>query len=584
MRIGLVCPYSLTIPGGVQAQVLGLARALRALGHPTRVLAPCDGPPPDAGVTPLGNSIPTAANGSVAPLAPDLPAQLRAIRAARDEDFDVLNLHEPLGPGACMTMLVVKPAPLVGTFHAAGVSGAYRSLRPLVRKLAGRLDVRAAVSDDAEALARSYLGGTYEKVFNGIEIPFFADAEPTPTDGTPTILFLGRHDERKGLQVLLDALLEQEAQALAAREVLARLEPQRPARRARVLVGRPSVEVGAGVLPHGLLHRHPRPRAAEMDDVALIGDVGRPEHAHGDVLEQVLDQVHDAAVVGERLIELDRRELGVVARVHALVAEDAADLVYALEPADDQPLQVKLRLDAQEHVDVERVVMRDERPGRRADLEGAEHRRVDLEEAVGIEVLADRLDDLRARDKGLAHVRVHDHVQIPLAIAQVGVLEAVELLRQRVQALREQRDLPGVHGHLAQARAEHRAADADHVSEVEVLEARVGVLADVVRPDVDLYLAVAVEEMREARLAHHAARHHAPGDGHFRPLERGEIFENLGRAVRLVEARQPVRAHAVLFERPELVQAYAVLFGHFLSEIFGHAGIPPMFDGSVSAS
>jgi len=207
MRIGLVCPYSLTIPGGVQAQVLGLARALRALGHPTRVLAPCDGPPPDAGVTPLGNSIPTAANGSVAPLAPDLPAQLRAIRAARDEDFDVLNLHEPLGPGACMTMLVVKPAPLVGTFHAAGVSGAYRSLRPFVRKLAGRLDVRAAVSDDAEALARSYLGGTYEKVFNGIEIPFFAEAEPTPVeDDTPTVLFIGRHEERKGLDVLLDAL------------------------------------------------------------------------------------------------------------------------------------------------------------------------------------------------------------------------------------------------------------------------------------------------------------------------------------------------------------------------------------------
>ena len=52
MRIGLICPYSLTIPGGVQGQVLGLARMLRSSGHPTRVLGPCDGPPPDAGVTP----------------------------------------------------------------------------------------------------------------------------------------------------------------------------------------------------------------------------------------------------------------------------------------------------------------------------------------------------------------------------------------------------------------------------------------------------------------------------------------------------------------------------------------------------
>jgi phosphatidylinositol alpha-mannosyltransferase len=206
MRIGLVCPYSLTIPGGVQSQVLGLARALRAQGHPTRVLAPCDGPPPDAGVTPLGNSVPTAANGSMAPLAPDLSAQLRVIRAARDEGFDVINLHEPLGPGVCITTCVVKPAPLVGTFHAAGVSGAYKALGPLVRRLAGRLDLRCAVSADAVELAHTYLGGEYESVFNGIEVDAFATAEPTPTEGHPTVLFLGRHEERKGLEVLLEAV------------------------------------------------------------------------------------------------------------------------------------------------------------------------------------------------------------------------------------------------------------------------------------------------------------------------------------------------------------------------------------------
>ena len=205
MRIGLVCPYSLTVYGGVQSQVLGLARSLRASGHDARVLAPCDGPPPDSGVTPLGNSIPTAANGSVAPLAPDASAQLRFIRAVRDEGFDVLHLHEPLAPGATMTACVLRPAPLVGTFHAAGTSASYRWARPGVRWLAGRLDLRCAVSDDAQALASKYLGGTYERVFNGIEIDPYAKAVPTPTAG-PTILFLGRHEDRKGLSVLLDAM------------------------------------------------------------------------------------------------------------------------------------------------------------------------------------------------------------------------------------------------------------------------------------------------------------------------------------------------------------------------------------------
>ena len=108
MRIGMISPYSLTIPGGVQNQILGLARALRNKGIDVRVLGPCDGPPPDTGITPLGNSLPTAANGSIAPLAPDPSAQLRVIRALRDERFDLLHVHEPLAPGPTITAIVLK--------------------------------------------------------------------------------------------------------------------------------------------------------------------------------------------------------------------------------------------------------------------------------------------------------------------------------------------------------------------------------------------------------------------------------------------------------------------------------------------
>lgn len=205
MRIGIVSPYSISVPGGVQEQVLGLARALRSKGVAARVLAPTDGPPPDGWVTPLGSSLPTPANGSVAPIAPDLSAQLRLIRAVRDEGFDVLHLHEPMVPGPCMTACLVKPAPLVGTFHAAGNHASYQLLNPAIRWLAGRLDVRATVSAEAEALAVEQLGGSYERAFNGIEVERFSTVEPWPTEGL-TIFFLGRHEPRKGLDILLDAL------------------------------------------------------------------------------------------------------------------------------------------------------------------------------------------------------------------------------------------------------------------------------------------------------------------------------------------------------------------------------------------
>ena len=205
MRVGLVCPYSLTIPGGVQGQVLGLARELRMLGHDARVLGPCDGPPPDGGVTPLGRSIPFAANGSVAPVAPDVSCALRTIRALRDENFDVLHLHEPLVPGPTTTALLLRDAPMVGTFHRSGPSGAYAALRPLVRWGASRLGLRCAVSEEARSTAQDALGGEYDLLFNGIEIERFTKTTPAPTEG-PTIVFVGRHEDRKGLAVLLDAM------------------------------------------------------------------------------------------------------------------------------------------------------------------------------------------------------------------------------------------------------------------------------------------------------------------------------------------------------------------------------------------
>ncbi|NBV73565.1 MAG: glycosyltransferase family 1 protein [Actinobacteria bacterium] len=204
MRVGMFCPYSLTVPGGVQAQVLGLAEEMRRRGHEVRVLGPCDGPPPTTYVTPLGNSLPTAANGSIAPLAPDPSAALRTIRAVRDEGFDVWHLHEPLAPGPTLTALTLHSRPIVGTFHAAGRSSSYRYLAPVLRRLVRRVDIAVAVSPDARDLVRGHLGGEYEVLFNGVSVP--PPPEDPIDDGRPHLLFLGRHEERKGLEVLLRAV------------------------------------------------------------------------------------------------------------------------------------------------------------------------------------------------------------------------------------------------------------------------------------------------------------------------------------------------------------------------------------------
>jgi phosphatidylinositol alpha-mannosyltransferase len=208
VRIGIVSPYSLTIPGGVQAQVLGLARELRRRGHEARVLGPCDGPPPEGFITPLGRSLPMSANGSIAPLAPDPAAALRTLRALHDEDFEVLHLHEPLAPGPTSTALIVHRAPTVGTFHAAGTSASYRYLQPALTRLLARIDHKVVVSKDALELVEGHLGGDYEVLFNGVELEAIGSVEPWPRSAgaRPVVFFCGRHEERKGLQVLIESV------------------------------------------------------------------------------------------------------------------------------------------------------------------------------------------------------------------------------------------------------------------------------------------------------------------------------------------------------------------------------------------
>jgi phosphatidylinositol alpha-mannosyltransferase len=182
------------------------------MGHEVRVLGPCDGAPPDTFVTPIGESLPTVANGSIAPLAPDPSAALRTIRVLRDEQFDVLHLHEPLTPGANITALVMRTAPIVATFHAAGESLSYKYLSAPLKGFASAIDHRVAVSKDAVLLAQRYIGGDYQILPNGVELDRFLTnsqtSRPARNETIPTrqsIFFCGRHEPRKGLEVLLQA-------------------------------------------------------------------------------------------------------------------------------------------------------------------------------------------------------------------------------------------------------------------------------------------------------------------------------------------------------------------------------------------
>ena len=170
----------------------------------TRALHPrhgChDDPPPD--VIAVGRTVIVPANGSLPNivLSPGVPFKLK--RVFERERFDVLHLHEPMTPAICICTLAIARCALVATWHAAGSLGLMRFGVPAWGSLLDRIDHRIAVSEQARESVRRWLPRLdFEVIPNGVLIPPAAD----PDGRENSIVFIGRHDPRKGMPVLLKA-------------------------------------------------------------------------------------------------------------------------------------------------------------------------------------------------------------------------------------------------------------------------------------------------------------------------------------------------------------------------------------------
>ncbi|KJE24765.1 Phosphatidylinositol alpha-mannosyltransferase [Frankia torreyi] len=223
MKIGLACPYTWDVPGGVQVHVRDLAEALLAAGHEVSVITPVDDEQtlPSYAVD-AGRALPVPYNGSVARLLMGPVSAARVRRWLRERDFDVLHVHEPSAPSVSLLACMLADGPIVATFHTANprsrfLTAAQGALQPSFEKLRARI----AVSEAARRTLVEHLGADAILIPNGVAVQHFVDAQPLPgyDDGRPTVAFLGRIDEpRKGLDVLLAAM-----PALAARIDDARL-------------------------------------------------------------------------------------------------------------------------------------------------------------------------------------------------------------------------------------------------------------------------------------------------------------------------------------------------------------------------
>ena len=203
----MVCPYDWSFPGGVRSHILGLSEALGRKGIEVVIIAPATKDEPE--IFDAGRTLPIPYNGSVARLCLSPQANRRIRKRFAAGDLDLIHIHEPLSPSISMLAVHQAKVPIVGTFHASQVkSKAYATAKPFLELMMEKIKGRIVVSKSAYNLISAYFPGEYHNIPNGIRMSEFTDAEPATglAGGKPFVLFVGRPEPRKGLDVAVKAV------------------------------------------------------------------------------------------------------------------------------------------------------------------------------------------------------------------------------------------------------------------------------------------------------------------------------------------------------------------------------------------
>src|SRR5262249_31992610 len=179
--------------------------------------------------------------------------------------------------------------------------------------------------------------------------------------------------------------------------------------------------------------------------------------------------------------------------------------------ADDQPLEIKLRSDPREQIDIESVVMGYEWPRGCTRCKRSQHGRFHFDISAAVKERPNIPDRPRSFLEDFAEGAIRDPLGISLPVAKLDVVKSVIFVRRRQKGLRQECQCAAMNRQLSGARAKDRSLDTDHISEVEEFEQRPGPLVQFIGAKIDLDHAASIGESNKCRLAHLVDRMNATG-------------------------------------------------------------------------
>ena len=208
MRIGIISPYDISINGGVTDHIKNLATELNNQGNNVIVIAPQSKKKElfNFDFISLGHSVPLKFGSTKAHVSLSIKIFFRIKKLFKNSSFDVVHIHEPLIPFVGLASIFFANTPIVATFHASfSPNWKYKFWGFLFKRWLNKIDTVISVSKTAANCIGNYGFRVQPKIIpNGTNISRFYNKTKNNSKNI-NILFVGRNEKRKGVNLLLKA-------------------------------------------------------------------------------------------------------------------------------------------------------------------------------------------------------------------------------------------------------------------------------------------------------------------------------------------------------------------------------------------